>query len=258
MSKTNRPPLSISHITATAASKKAKDAHAGKTVVVVGTVTDDNRMLTVPKLSIAALRFTKTARARITAAGGECLTLDELAIRKPKGENTLLLRGPKMREAVKHFGFGPHSHKVRIESLLWRGDKMGKSTYANTYYRSLTLKAKAASSSVPVVADGLAASRFKSCLIEQGRGLRLWCGIHVVYWNVLGSTGKQRAADDAWGRMGHAAIILRQLSSMYLSDENSWLPSKFIPLCFFIFQGSSVWFAVRPSVRAAMLIDTFS
>ena len=64
-------------------------------------------------MSIAALRFTATARARIIKAGGECLTLDELALRAPKGQNTLLLRGPKnAREAVKHFGFGPHSHKV--------------------------------------------------------------------------------------------------------------------------------------------------
>jgi ribosomal protein L18E len=44
--------------------------------VIVGTVTDDKRLLTVPKLTIAALKFTETARARITKAGGKCLTLD--------------------------------------------------------------------------------------------------------------------------------------------------------------------------------------
>jgi large subunit ribosomal protein L18e len=33
--------------------------------VVVGTVTDDIRLLEVPKLTVAALRFTETARARI-------------------------------------------------------------------------------------------------------------------------------------------------------------------------------------------------
>lgn len=107
--------MSISRIIATAASKKTAESHAGKTIVVVGTVTDDNRTLTIPKLSIAALRFTSTARARITESGGECLTLDELATRAPTGANTMLLRGPKnARESVKHFGFGPHSHKVRI------------------------------------------------------------------------------------------------------------------------------------------------
>ncbi|KAJ6414048.1 hypothetical protein OIU84_006791 [Salix udensis] len=46
--------------------------------------------------------------------GGECLTFDQLALRAPLGQNTVLLRGPKnSREAVKHFGPAPgvpHSH----------------------------------------------------------------------------------------------------------------------------------------------------
>lgn len=55
--------------------------------------------------AVCALRFTETARARILAAGGECITLDQLALRAPKGSNTVLLRGPKnAREAVRHFG----------------------------------------------------------------------------------------------------------------------------------------------------------
>jgi len=107
MSRINRPPVSLSRIVANTSEKSNN-----KTVVVIGTVTDDNRLLTVPKLSVAALRFTATARARILAAGGEVLTLDQLALRAPTGSNTLLLRGPKnAREAVKHFGFGPHKHK---------------------------------------------------------------------------------------------------------------------------------------------------
>ncbi|KAH7354046.1 solute carrier family 25 member 42 [Plectosphaerella cucumerina] len=106
MSRINRPPVSISRI---AANIKEDDK---RTVVVVGTITDDNRLLTVPKVTVAALRFTSTARARIEAAGGEAITLDQLALRTPTGANTLLLRGPKnAREAVKHFGFGPHKHK---------------------------------------------------------------------------------------------------------------------------------------------------
>lgn len=44
--------------------------------MVVGTVTDDKRVLELPKLTVAALRFTETARARIIKAGGKCLTLD--------------------------------------------------------------------------------------------------------------------------------------------------------------------------------------
>ena len=48
--------------------------------MVVGTVTDDNRLLKVPKITVAALRFTETARARIVNAGGKCLTLDQLVL----------------------------------------------------------------------------------------------------------------------------------------------------------------------------------
>ncbi|KAI1113517.1 ribosomal protein L18e/L15P [Nemania sp. NC0429] len=108
MSRINRPPVSLSRVK----SQIGRGDQADKTVVVIGTITDDNRLLEVPKVTIAALRFTATARARIVAAGGECLTLDQLALRAPTGSNTLLLRGPKnAREAVKHFGMGPHKHK---------------------------------------------------------------------------------------------------------------------------------------------------
>ncbi|KAL6712827.1 hypothetical protein ACLMJK_009539 [Lecanora helva] len=112
-SRINRPPLSLSKlITLASRSSPTKDTPTTKTLVTIGTITDDIRLLTVPKLSVAALRFTATARARIEKAGGECLTLDQLAMRAPTGSNTLLLRGPKnSREAVKHFGFGPHKGK---------------------------------------------------------------------------------------------------------------------------------------------------
>ena len=76
-------------------------------------------------MTIAALRFTATARSRIIAAGGEALTLDQLALRAPTGSNTLLLRGPKnAREAVKHFGFGPHKNKVFIALSVVTRDMM--------------------------------------------------------------------------------------------------------------------------------------
>ncbi|EWC46470.1 60S ribosomal protein L18-B [Drechslerella stenobrocha 248] len=110
MSKINRPPVSLSRINRLVGHDQTKSE--GKTIVVVGTVTDDTRLIEAPKITIAALRFTATARARIVAAGGEALTLDQLALRAPTGANTLLLRGPKnAREAVRHFGFGPHKHK---------------------------------------------------------------------------------------------------------------------------------------------------
>ena len=79
-----------------------------KILVVVSTVTDDVRLFNVPKMTVCALRFTRTARARILKAGGRCLTLDQLALLAPTGRNTLFLRGPtKCREAYRHFGPPP-------------------------------------------------------------------------------------------------------------------------------------------------------
>ncbi|KAK4795758.1 hypothetical protein SAY86_028084 [Trapa natans] len=108
MSKVNKPPLSLSKLISFMKGKEDMIA------VVVGTVTDDIRVYDVPALKVTALRFTETARARIEKAGGECLTFDQLALRAPLGQNTVLLRGPKnSREAVKHFGPAPgvpHSH----------------------------------------------------------------------------------------------------------------------------------------------------
>ncbi|OUC45490.1 putative eukaryotic ribosomal protein L18, partial [Trichinella nativa] len=65
-------------------------------------------------LKVCALHVTEQARARILKAGGKILTFDQLALRAPKGENTVLVQGPrKAREAEKHFGPAPgvpHSH----------------------------------------------------------------------------------------------------------------------------------------------------
>mmetsp|Transcript_19526 Transcript_19526/g.66400 ORF Transcript_19526/g.66400 Transcript_19526/m.66400 type:complete len:188 (-) Transcript_19526:334-897(-) len=102
MSKTNRPPLSLSKL---AAFMKGKE---GKTAVLVGTITDDVRMFEVPAMKVCALKFTATAKARILKAGGECVTFDQLALAKPTGSGTVLLRGPKnSRDAVSHFGKAP-------------------------------------------------------------------------------------------------------------------------------------------------------
>lgn len=91
-------------------------------------MTNDARVHDIPAITICALRVTERARARILAAGGEILTLDQLALRSPKGENTLLIQGSlpsssscrlfsqgrvwmtgprKAREAEKHFGKAP-------------------------------------------------------------------------------------------------------------------------------------------------------
>jgi large subunit ribosomal protein L18e len=109
MSRVNRPPVSLSRIVRNTKHRVGE----GQTVVVVGTITDDVRLLEVPKLSIAALRFTQTAKARILKAGGEALTLDTLALRAPLGQKTILLRGPKnSREVFRHVGAGPGKHKA--------------------------------------------------------------------------------------------------------------------------------------------------
>lgn len=102
MSKVNKPPLSLSRLI------KYTNGKEGKIAVVVGAITDDVRVNEVPAIKVTALRFTERARARIESAGGECLTFDQLALRAPLGQNTVLLRGPKnAREAVKHFGRAP-------------------------------------------------------------------------------------------------------------------------------------------------------
>merc|ERR1712054_554196 len=74
MSKMNRPPLSLSKVA------KFMRGKEGKMAVVVGTVTDDVRMLEAPKnVKLCALRVTETARARIVNNGGEIITFDQLA-----------------------------------------------------------------------------------------------------------------------------------------------------------------------------------
>ena len=126
MSKINNAPISISRL---ARFMKSKE---DKTAVIVGAVTDDPRLLEVPPLTIAALRFTETARARIVKAGGECITLDQLALRAPKGSNTILLRGSKSsRESVRHFGHktsvnNPHTHTAVKPRLISKGRKFEK------------------------------------------------------------------------------------------------------------------------------------
>jgi large subunit ribosomal protein L18e len=102
------------------------DRFAGRIVAVVGTVTNDTRLLQMPQgLKICALKFTGAARARILKAKGEVLTFDELAQIAPTGRNVLLLRGPRDREAKRHFGLYPGqkgSHtapRVRHEGRKW-------------------------------------------------------------------------------------------------------------------------------------------
>lgn len=59
--------------------------------MLVGTVTDDIRVYEVPAMKVAALRFTRGARARIEKAGGECISFEDLAKRAPLGQNTVCI-----------------------------------------------------------------------------------------------------------------------------------------------------------------------
>ena len=127
MSRTNRPPLSISKLNMHMKNNQEKIA------VVVGTITDDKRMTQSPQgLKVCALKFTETARARIENNGGECLTFDQLALRAPTGSNTVLLQGPrKAREVYKHFGHSstltsPHTHDHVKPYVRAKGRKFEK------------------------------------------------------------------------------------------------------------------------------------
>jgi len=102
MTGVQKAPMSISKLGELMKGKEEK------TAVVVGPITDDVRLFEVGKMSVCALKFTESARARIVAAGGECLTFDQLALRAPKGQGCVLLRGAvKARKTNRHFGRAP-------------------------------------------------------------------------------------------------------------------------------------------------------
>ena len=153
LSKNNRAPLSLSRII-----KETTNAPelSSKIIVQVGTVTDDIRLAALPKVTIAALRFTQSAKERIIAAGGEALTLDQLALRAPTGSNTILLRGVKTaREAYKHFGMG-------TSSSLSSSAITHLSMQVLTRTRSPTLPPRVASSSKVVDAESPRVSRSRN------------------------------------------------------------------------------------------------
>lgn len=114
MSRSHKRPISLGRLI-----DSTKNAKKGNVAVIVGTVTNDIRVLDVPKdLKIAALHITESARRRITENGGTVYSLDQLAQIAPEGKGTVLLRGNYNTETKKHFGTpgasGSHSKpKVR-------------------------------------------------------------------------------------------------------------------------------------------------
>ena len=109
-SRVNRAPVSLTKLAKYVERKSVQDLKSkGNDVIfaVVGTVTNDLRLIDVPELKVCALKFTEKARERINAANGKCYTFDQLALNRPNGENVVLLRGTRDREAKKHFGKAP-------------------------------------------------------------------------------------------------------------------------------------------------------
>ena len=112
-SRLNRYPISLSRIVKHLGSDRTavpegKTQFNSRIVAIVGTVTNDVRLLNLPQgLRICALRFTQAARNRILQAKGTPLTFDQLAQLAPTGKGVLLLRGPRDREPKRHFGLCP-------------------------------------------------------------------------------------------------------------------------------------------------------
>ena len=55
-------------------------------------------------MTVAALRFTETARAKIVKAGGKCMTLDQLVMTAPTGKYSLKETTIEINERLKQIG----------------------------------------------------------------------------------------------------------------------------------------------------------
>lgn len=112
LSRSNRPVMSIAKI-----AQLNKD---NQIAVVAATVTNDERMLEVPKMTVCAMHFTETARARIEKVGGKCMSFDQLLLENPTGKGCLLIQGSrKARKEYKYFGAAglPHS-KTHVKGTM--------------------------------------------------------------------------------------------------------------------------------------------
>nr|ACO15258.1 60S ribosomal protein L18 [Caligus clemensi] len=134
MSKIHRPPVGLARLIRL----MKKDGRENKMAVVVGTITDDQRIFSVPKLSVVALHVTEKARERILKAGGEIITFDQLAVRAPLGKGAVLVQGQRTaREANKHFGAPgvPGSHAKPLVRAKGRKFERARGRRASRGYK---------------------------------------------------------------------------------------------------------------------------
>ncbi|MCD7781087.1 MAG: 50S ribosomal protein L18e [Methanosphaera sp.] len=60
------------------------------TILVPGKVLGEGNI--TRKVTVAAFKFSKEAEAKITAAGGKCLKIEELMAENPKGSNVTIIK----------------------------------------------------------------------------------------------------------------------------------------------------------------------
>ena len=102
LSKTN--PNTIDLIKSLTKQSSAEDAPIWKAVAKeLSRANRKNKEVLVPtkvlgegnitkKVTVAAFKFSQEAESKITAAGGKCLTIDELMAENPKGSNVKIIK----------------------------------------------------------------------------------------------------------------------------------------------------------------------
>jgi len=102
MTRVQKAPMSLSKL------QSLMEGKDDKTAVICSPIVNDERLIDLKAIKVCAMRFTEVARKRILAAGGECVTFDQLAQTHPTGKDCVLLRGPtKARTVNRYFGRAP-------------------------------------------------------------------------------------------------------------------------------------------------------
>ncbi|KRH93636.1 60S ribosomal protein L18 [Pseudoloma neurophilia] len=95
MSRSNRQPVKLSKLV----------EHAGKTIVIIGKVLDDEKLFEIPKLKVLALNFSREAKKKILKFGGEIFFLDQLFTVSNDLSDVILVSGDRThRKCYKYFG----------------------------------------------------------------------------------------------------------------------------------------------------------